>query len=307
VPLEVEQLIYFGLFICIDAFLYVITYLPIRVVIALLALIVDIIKLPVVIGEKSQHQFTRINRFDIMRGLLFLLGCYILKLLNMSRVYHYIRGQTLIKLYVLTAMLEVFDRLLGSFGQDAFESLHVQTKDHPLKWNNILTYCVVSLYVIIHSTIYFIYAATLLVAINSAEQQLITVLFLNNFAEIKSFVFKKFDRISLFQLTCGDITERFQLILFLSLIMIVSVAQAGENWGQAFKSQCYVFILMVSGESIADWIKHAFIAKFNSLDSTVYEDMARVLRKDIISMIQDKIVVDHNYAIIRRVGLSQVI
>jgi hypothetical protein len=225
----------------------------------------------------------------------------------MSRVYHYIRGQTLIKLYVLTAMLEVFDRLLGSFGQDAFESLHVQTKDHPLKWNNILTYCVVSLYVIIHSTIYFIYAATLLVAINSAEQQLITVLFLNNFAEIKSFVFKKFDRISLFQLTCGDITERFQLILFLSLIMIVSVAQAGENWGQAFKSQCYVFILMVSGESIADWIKHAFIAKFNSLDSTVYEDMARVLRKDIISMIQDKIVVDHNYAIIRRVGLSQVI
>ena len=39
------------------------------------------------------------------------------QLLNMSRVYHYIRGQTLIKLYVLTAMMEIFDKLLCSFGQ----------------------------------------------------------------------------------------------------------------------------------------------------------------------------------------------
>ena len=54
--------------------------------------------------------------------------------------------------------------------------------------------------------------ATLTVAINSADQALVTVLVLNNFAEIKSFVFKKFDKQNLFQLSCSDITERFQLV-----------------------------------------------------------------------------------------------
>lgn len=67
----------------------------------------------------------------------------------------------------------------------------------------------------------------------------------------------------------------------------------------------------MSGEAVADWIKHAFIAKFNSLEPHVYADMERVLRKDIINLFNededtDKVVFDHNYAITRRVGLSQV-
>ena len=218
----------------------------------------------------------------------------------------------MIKLYVLTAMLEVFDRLLGSFGQDAFEALHAQTQSPAFHPENVVTYVVLSLYVATHSFIYFTYVATLLVAVNSAEQALITVLFLNNFAEIKSFVFKKFDRISLFQLSCGDITERFQLVLFLLLIMVVSVAQAGSNWLDALYTQVFIFFVMLGGESVADWIKHAFIAKFNSLPSSMYEDMLRVLRKDIIGLFRAAAVddaedvLDHNYSITRRVGLSQI-
>lgn len=70
-------------------------------------------------------------------------------------------------------------------------------------------------------------------------------------------------------------------------------------------------LLQLSGEAVADWIKHAFIAKFNSLEPHVYADMERVLRKDIINLFNedednDKVVFDHNYAITRRVGLSQV-
>ena len=55
-------------------------------------------------------------------------------------------------------------------------------------------FVVVAAYVLCHSTTYFIHVATLTVAINSNEQALITVLILNNFAEIKGFVFKKFDK-----------------------------------------------------------------------------------------------------------------
>lgn len=42
-----------------------------------------------------------------MRGLIILIVCVALNSLDMSRVYHYIRGQAMIKLYVLTGMIEV--------------------------------------------------------------------------------------------------------------------------------------------------------------------------------------------------------
>ena len=42
------------------------------------------------------------------------------------------------------------------------------------------------------------------------------------------------------------------------------------------------------GECLSDWIKHAFISKFNHIDASVYEDFSRVLRKDILSYQKEK-------------------
>jgi hypothetical protein len=133
-------------------------------------------------------------------------------------------------------MMEIFDKLLGSFGQDAFDALYSQTRTKNLSYKLAISFVVALLYVILHSAVYFVTIATLTVAINSAEQALITVLILNNFAEIKSFVFKKFDRLMLFQLACKDITERFQIVLFLLLIMVVSLVQAGSGWMETMPS-----------------------------------------------------------------------
>ena len=306
VPVMVEQVISFGMFVCFDAFLYVITYLPIRVCISSFYLFWDSIAAAVTSKELNftmALKFRRVYAFDLIRGILLLIGSSVLRLLHMSRVYHYIRGQTIIKLYVLTSMLEVLDRLFGSFGQDLFESLYVQTNKNPMQLSVLATFLVTAIYVVIHSSIYFIHIATLLVTVNSAEQALLAVLFLNNFSEIRSFVFKKFDRISVMQLSFADTTERFQLMLFLILITLVSLAQTGLA---SLYSNLNIFLCMMFGESLADWMKHAFISKFNSLDSSVYADMSRVLRSDIIRSFKDKMVYDHNYAVIRRVGLSQV-
>jgi hypothetical protein len=57
---------------------------------------------------------------------------------------------------------------------------------------------------------------------------------------------------------------------------------------------------------VADWIKHAFIAKFNHLNANVYDDFSRVLRKDILNCNKDRGMLDHSYAITKRVGLAQV-
>eukprot|EP00605_Chrysophyceae_sp_TOSAG23-4_P001907 GSChrysophyteH1.ASY1.ANO1.2105.1 assembled CDS len=323
VPYALESLIWLGFLVCFDSFIYVFTYLPVRCIYSLYLLFVDlhIILLPdhlnyihEAMAEPSSSNgrlFRRSNAYDLARGVLVFMGVYMLQMLNMSRVYHYIRGQTMIKLYVLTSMLEILDKLLSSFGQDAFDSLHYQLRSVSKTWSGavtaILSFVVAAIYVTVHSSIYFFHVATLTVAINSAEQTLITVLILNNFAEIKSFVFKKFDRTNLFQLACSDITERFQITLYLSAIVFVALVQAGDEWMDIVPQQVFIMIMMYAGECLSDWIKHAFISKFNHIDASVYEDYSRVLRKDILSYQKDKEKgVDRTYAITRRVGLSQI-
>ena len=226
VPSKVEAFIGFGFFICFDAFLNVMTFLPIRVVYSLGLLLCEIlgfmIRIIALIGSpifgpqkkfmKLKGFFDKCHLYDLMRGAFMVLSCYFLLKLNMSRVYHYIRGQTLIKLYVLTAMLEIFDKLLCSFGQDAFDSLYCITRMRPNPRKILYAFMITAIYTILHSSLYFMLIATLTVAINSADQALVTVLVLNNFGEIKSFVFKKFDNQNLFQLSCSDVTERFQLV-----------------------------------------------------------------------------------------------
>jgi Eukaryotic membrane protein family len=321
VPFKIERMVWFGFFVCLDAFWYTLTYLPLRCLYSIYVLakelrhsLVSLLLGMRVNNEESKlrgRYFHRTHAYDIMVGALMIFGAYGLSLLNMGRVYHYIRGQNMIKLYVLTAMLEIFDKLLSSFGQDAFDSLYWQTRryDGAETGKIAFSFIVVAFYVVLHSGIYFIHIATLTVAINSAEQALITVLILNNFAEIKSFVFKKFDKQNLFQLACSDITERFQLCLFLTIITFVAFAQSGsveDGWRDVLPSHCFVILVMVAGESVADWIKHAFISKFNFIDASVYDDFMRVLRKDILNSQKEKVILNHTYAITRRVGLSQI-
>jgi len=235
VPLYLESLLFFGYFVCLDAFLYTVTFLPIRAFMSLLLLLAEGIRhasggtiswsVPKAMG------FHRHNTYDIMRGLLLVFGSLVLCTIDMSYTYHLIRGQTLIKLYVMTGMLEIFDKLLGSFGQDAFASLNLQTRSRPHDlFTTIGTFLIVCLYVALHSILYFVHTATLSVALNSANKSFVTLIVLNNFAEIKSFVFKKFEKQNLFQLACADITERFNITLFIALIVPASESEGDAPW-----------------------------------------------------------------------------
>ena len=40
---------------------------------------------------------------------------------------------------------------------------------------------------------------------------------------------------------------------------------------------------MLCSESIADWVKHCFITKFNSIEATAYNDYLKILRNDILT------------------------
>jgi hypothetical protein len=68
----------------------------------------------------------------------------------------------------------------------------------------LISTIVVLVYAMIHSFILFVHIATLNVAMNSRDQALLSLLIGGNFAEIKSTVFKKYNKQNLFKITTSD-------------------------------------------------------------------------------------------------------
>ena len=133
-------------------------------------------------------------------------------------------------------------------------------------------------YVTGHSAVLLVQVVVLNVAINSNNNALITLLVANNFTELKSHVFKKLDEASLLQVVCADIVERFQLVIFLMLVTIQNISKDGYNLNKAWLADWGNMVLVVFvTEYLVDWIKHAFVTKFNKVDPEVYNRYRSVL------------------------------
>jgi Eukaryotic membrane protein family len=162
-------------------------------------------------------------------GTIFLIYRYVLKPIDISIMYHWIRVQSMVKLYLLIAIVEVFDRLMCSLGQDCLDSLYWNTTRRPWSTRLYVSIFVVLAYTALHSVLLFVHVATLNVAMNSDDQALLSLLIGGNFAEIKSTVFKKYNKASLFKITATDICERFKLALFLFLVLMLNLSQGMDQ------------------------------------------------------------------------------
>ncbi|KAL5339465.1 eukaryotic membrane protein family-domain-containing protein [Aspergillus crustosus] len=280
------------------------------------------------------------DKADILKGLLMIATCTILMYFDASRMYHWIRGQAAIKLYVIYNVLEVSDRLFAAIGQDVLECLFSREalERRPDGRSKIFRpfglFLLALGYTVVHSTALFYQVMTLNVAVNSYSNALITLLLSNQFVEIKGSVFKKFERENLFQLTCADVVERFQLWLMLTIIAsrnmvetgvfqlgssIISTSVSGPASAtnstplstppkssssilpQAFTlvpsslmaSFSHVnsflpalaqvlgpFLVVLGSEMFVDWLKHAYINKFNNTRPAIYGRFLDILAKD---------------------------
>lgn len=171
-------------------------------------------------------------------------------------------------------------------------------------------------------------------AVNSYSNALITLLLSNQFVEIKSTVFKKFEKENLFQLTCADVVERFQLWLMLTIIASRNIVETGifsfgsglslfagskpaanANATSVFNTQRATssilpqaftilpssllsslskvnsflptighllgpFLVVLGSEMLVDWLKHAYINKFNNTRPAMYGRFLDILAKD---------------------------
>ena len=169
------------------------------------------------------------------------------------------------------------------------------------------------IYNLVHATALFYQVITLNVAVNSYSNALLTLLMSNQFVEIKSTVFKKIEKDNLFQLTCADVVERFQLWLMLIIIASRNIIEtnslsssvpgsgnAGSTSSLPIRGSSILpksftifpewtgqvmgpFLLVLGTEMLVDWLKHAYITKFNNTKPNIYGRFLDVLAKDYYS------------------------
>lgn len=262
------------------------------------------------------------HKADLLKGLLIVLSCLLMMRFDPSRMYHNIRGQADIKLYVIFNVLEVADKLLSAMGQDILECLFSsETLERDVDGRSkvirpLWIFFMALVYNVLHATALFYQVITLNVAVNSYSNALLTLLTSNQFVEIKGTVFKKFEKENLFQMTCADVVERFQLWLMLLIIAMRNVVEVGglsislsssftsttsnvganatripsstssiiptsftvfPKWtGQVFGP----FLIVLGSEMIVDWLKHAYINKFNNNRPNIYGRFLDIMAKD---------------------------
>ncbi|XP_020773312.2 transmembrane anterior posterior transformation protein 1 homolog [Boleophthalmus pectinirostris] len=300
IPKELEKLMLFGFFLCMDAFLYAFTLLPLRVLLATLRLLT----LPCC-GFSGSRLLQPAQVCDMLKGLILLLCYYMMHYVDYAMMYHLIRGQSVIKLYLIYNMLEVADRLFSSIGQDVLDALYwTATEPKARKRDNIgvIPHFIMALfYVFLHAILIMVQASTLNVAFNSHNKSLLTIMMSNNFVEIKGNVFKKFGKSNLFQMSNSDIKERFTSYILLLIVVLRNMEQMAWNMGHLWKLIPTVVMVVIS-EVAVDIIKHAFITKFNNIRAEVYSEYRASLAFDLLSSRQKNAYTDYSDSVARRMG-----
>ncbi|MEQ2299235.1 Transmembrane anterior posterior transformation protein 1 [Ameca splendens] len=300
IPKELEKLMTFGFFLCLDTFLYVFTLLPLRVILALLRLLT----VPCC-GLGGSRLLQPAQVCDVLKGFIMVLCYSMMSYVDYSMMYHLIRGQSVIKLYIIYNMLEVADRLFSSFGQDILDALYwtaTEPKEKKRAHIGVIPHFLMAvLYVFLHAILIMVQATTLNVAFNSHNKSLLTIMMSNNFVEIKGSVFKKFEKNNLFQMSNSDIKERFTNYILLLIVCLRNMEQFSWN-PDHFWVLFPDVVMVITSEVAVDVVKHAFITKFNDISADVYGEYRASLAFDLVSSRQKNAYTDYSDSVSRRMG-----
>ncbi|XP_031556071.1 transmembrane anterior posterior transformation protein 1 homolog [Actinia tenebrosa] len=299
IPKEVEKLMIFGFMLCLDCFLFMFTFLPVRVLVAMWKLVSGFFCC------KKTRLLEPAQICDVLKASIIVIVFIFLENVDFSVLYHTVRGQSVIKLYVIYNMLEVADRLCSSFGQDVLDALFwTATEPRDRKREHVGTlphFALGVIYVFLHSVLVLFQATCLNVAVNSHNKALLVIMVSNQFVELKGSVFKRFEKNNLFQMACSDIRERFHYLVLVSIVCLRNLTEFNWNMEHLYVIAPYLFAT-VSSEYFVDWVKHAFITKFNDIPPEVYTEYRSRLAKDAISSRQKNAHADHFDLVSRRMG-----
>ncbi|KAG5019657.1 hypothetical protein JHK87_015512 [Glycine soja] len=279
-PWRCELLIDVGFFVCFDSFLSLLTVMPARIMMTIWRLL-------------KTRQFKRLSTMEVSDFGCFLIlssGVVLLQQTDISLIYHMIRGQGTIKLYVVYNVLEIFDKLCQNFNGDVLQTLFLSAEglaNCPPEsmrfwiWRFASDQALAVAASIVHSFILLAQAITLSTCIVAHNNALLALLVSNNFAEIKSNVFKRYSEDNVHSLVYFDSVERFHISSFILFVLAQNILEAEGPW---FESFLINILLVYVSEMIIDIIKHSFIAKFNNIKPIAYSEFLEDLCKQTLNM-----------------------
>ncbi|XP_020260220.1 protein POLLEN DEFECTIVE IN GUIDANCE 1-like [Asparagus officinalis] len=238
------------------------------------------------------ERFQRPNAAELSDfGCFIVLACGVitLQLTDISLIYHIIRGQGTIKLYVVYNVLEIFDKLCQSFGEDVLQVLFNSAEGLANCSEDDLTFellrfifdgMIAVIAFIVHSFVLLAQAITLSTCIIAHNNALMALLVSSNFAEIKSNVFKRFSKENLQNLAYYDIVERFHITAFVLFVLAQNILEAEGPWFESFMMNALLVYLC---EVFIDTIKHSFLAKFNEVKPVAYSEFLEDLCKQTLN------------------------
>ncbi|KAK9105865.1 hypothetical protein Scep_022709 [Stephania cephalantha] len=273
-PWRCELLINVGFFVCLNSFLSLLTIMPARLLMTLCR----------ILHTRWQfHTPSAAELSDFGCFIVLVCGVSLLQRTDISLIYHMIRGQGTIKLYVVYNVLEIFDRLCqnvcGDVLQTVFNSAKGLASSPPENtkhwlWRFLSDEALAIVASIAHSFVLLAQAITLSTCIVSHNNALLALLVSNNFAEIKSNVFKRFSKDNIHSMVYHDSVERFHISAFILFVLAQNILEAEGPWFGSFISNT---LLVFVCEMMIDIIKHSFIAKFNEIKPIAYSEFLEAL------------------------------
>ena len=144
-----------------------------------------------------------IEKVDLAKFVLILVGWFCISWMNIGAVSGYVRQETLVKLKILFTLLELLDKLMGNYGEHILGSLFWALEARPelvkrgIAWHALLALGYIGTFskmrflkktlrhAAIHSHIVILHCSVFDAAMNGKSQALLTLLLLIQFAEMK--------------------------------------------------------------------------------------------------------------------------
>lgn len=318
-PIYLEKFMAFGLLACLNSFLRLAVLVPLKLLFDCVLLLYATRDLFIPQRRSSVTVLVNVRNL-VFASLMFVTIMF--STADTSKIYHTIRAQSSIKLYVMFGVLEVSDKLLATVGQDLLNFLFSEDPADAVKSpGRLIRYCVFYaasfVYLSLHTVVLVYQTIALNVAANSYSNSLVTLLLSNQFAEIKGSVFKRLDREGLFQMGCADIVERFQLMIQLGVIALRNMVQIGANPQHSgllpsatihgvnkwFGVVLGPTAIVIGSELLVDWVKHSYVTKFNKVRPRIYTKYRDILSQDVIDNFRTQVSSDSPDRIQQRLGV----
>lgn len=271
IPLRLEKFMLWTLLACFDCFLHYFTVMPLRI-------ISDIFR----VGKKGKWlSRTHTERFMVF---LIVIASIVLSKMDTSKAYHRIKRQSSVKLYMLFGVLEMADKMLASMGQSLFTVILSGKFFRQPRFRQFLLTGISLAYLVCHGYVMVLQTVALNVAVNSYSNAFLTLLLSMQFAEIKASLLKRTDKEGLFQLAIADVVERSQITFILIIIALrnlfanskIQSSLIPRSWTLHATSSVILGVLcgpmfsVIGSELLVDWVKHAYVTKFNRIRPKIY-------------------------------------